>query len=66
MAKKKSGGFFANLGDMLEEGLKGLSQETPAEPAGGKPEPITRRVSLIVHNPRVLVAWNQRLNNVLG
>ena len=63
---KKSGGFLDSLGDKIEEGLKELVGQEPDEPAGGPPEPVTRRVSLIVHNPRVPSEGKQRLNKVLG
>jgi hypothetical protein len=66
MTKRKSSGLFGSLGDMLEEGLKGLVGQEPDAPAGGRPEPVTRRVSLIIHNPRVPSEENQRLNKVLN
>ncbi len=65
MTKRKSGGFLESLGDLLEDSLKGLTGQEPDEPAGGPPEPVTRRVSLIIHNPRVPGEGNQRLNKVL-
>jgi hypothetical protein len=66
MAKRK--GLFESLGDALDElqeDIKGLFQEEPDQPVGGAPEPVTRRVSLIIHNPRVPGAGNERLNKVL-
>lgn len=65
MTKRKSGGFLDNLGDLLEEGLKGLTGQEPDKPAGGKPEPVSKRVSLIIHNPRIPSEGNARLNQVL-
>ena len=38
---------------------------TTSTPPGGNPEPISRRVSLIIHNPRVPSAGNERLNKTL-
>jgi hypothetical protein len=66
MAKQERGNIFESLGNLIEEGLKGLAAQEPDQPAGGPPEPITRRVSLIIHNPRVPSAGNERLNKVLG
>lgn len=65
MAKKK-GGFLDNLGDLIDRGLDFLNQEAVDEPAGGNPDPVTRRVSLIIHNPRIPGAGNQPLNKALG
>jgi hypothetical protein len=64
MAKKKSTGILGSLSDTLEEGLKGLGKTD--EPIGGRPEPVTKRVSLIIHNPRVPTQGNARLNKALG
>ena len=64
MAKRK-GGFLDSLGDLIEKGIKELSQEVYDEPTGGNPKPVTRRVSLIIHNPRVPSAGNERLDKVL-
>ena len=66
MTKKKRGGLLDSIGDLIEDSLKGLAQQESDQPAGGAPQPITRRVSLIVHNPRVPSAGNERLNKVLG
>ena len=66
MANQERGGFFEQLGNLIEDSLKGLAAQEPDQPAGGKPVPVTRRVSLIVHNPRVPSAGNERLNKVLG
>ena len=66
MANQERGGFFEGLGNIIEEGLKGLAGQEPDQPAGGAPAPIIRRVSLIIHNPRVPSAGNERLNKVLG
>ena len=64
MTKKKSG-FLDSLGELIEKGIEELKQEAYDEPAGGKPAPVTRRVSLIIHNPRVPGAGNERLDKVL-
>ena len=66
MANEQRGGFFEQLGNLIEDSLKGMAAPEPDQPAGGKPAPVTRRVSLIVHNPRVPSAGNERLNKVLG
>ena len=66
MTKKKRGGLLDSIGDLIEDSLKGLAQQESDQPAGGAPQPITRRVSLIVHNPRVPSAGNERLNKGLG
>ena len=64
MAKRK-GGFLDSLGDLIEKGIEELSREAYDEPAGGTPEPVKRRVSLIIHNPRVPSAGNEHLDKVL-
>ncbi len=64
MAKQK-GGFLDRLGDLIEKGIEELGREAYDEPAGGTPEPVKRRVSLIIHNPRVPSAGNERLDKVL-
>ena len=66
MAKRKAEGFLQSIGDALEQGLQDILGQEPDEPVGGPPEPVTRRVSLIVHNPRVPSEGRQRLNKVLG
>jgi hypothetical protein len=66
MTKKKGGGLLDSIGDLIADSLKGLVAQEADAPAGGPPEPITRRVGLIVHNPRVPSAGNERLNKVLG
>ena len=66
MAKKKSSGILDSISDFLEDAFKGATQGEPDVPAGGAPEPVTRRVSLIIHNPRVPGANNERLNKVLA
>ncbi len=64
MAKRK-GGFLDSLGDLIEKGIEELGWDAKDEPAGGTPEPVKRRVSLIIHNPRVPSAGNERLDKVL-
>ena len=64
MAKRK-GGFLDSLSDLIEKGIEELGWEIKDEPAGGTPEPVKRRVSLIIHNPRVPSAGNERLDKVL-
>ena len=64
MAKRK-GGFLDTLTDLIEKGIDELGREVYDEPAGGTPEPVRRRVSLIIHNPRVPSAGNERLDKVL-
>ena len=66
MTKKNRGSLLDSIGDLIEDSLKGLAAQEGDAPAGGPPEPITRRVSLIIHNPRVPSAGNERLNKVLG
>jgi hypothetical protein len=62
MAKKKRKSIFEEIGDTIEEVFKGADDE----PVGGKPEPVIKKVSLIIHNPRVPSAKNERLNKALG
>jgi len=64
MAKRK-GGFLDSLSDLIEKGIEELGWDAKDEPAGGTPEPVKRRVSLIIHNPRVPSAGNERLDKVL-
>ena len=66
MAKKKSSSILDSISDVLEDAFKGATQGEPDAPAGGAPEPVTRRVSLIIHNPRVPGDNNERLNKVLA
>ncbi|HOU41088.1 MAG TPA: hypothetical protein PK829_07450, partial [Promineifilum sp.] len=66
MAKKKGGGILDSISDFLEDAFQGATKGEPDAPAGGTPEPVTRRVSLIIHNPRVPSAGNERLNKVLA
>ena len=65
MANRK-GGFLDRLGDLFDRGFGFLRQEVVDEPAGGLPEPVTRRVSLIIHNPRIPSAGNKPLQEALG
>jgi hypothetical protein len=64
MAKKKS--LLESLGESIEESLEHLGRDRSDEPVGGKPAPVTKRVSLIIHNPRVPSADDEKLNKVLG
>ena len=64
MAERKEG-FLDSLVDFFEKGLKALGQQPDDEPAGGQPAPVTRRVSLIIHNPRVPSAGGEPLDKVL-
>ncbi|MEZ4518599.1 MAG: hypothetical protein R3C44_17850 [Chloroflexota bacterium] len=57
MAKRKS------LLDIVGEAL-GIEEQNQV--VGEKPEPVTKKVSLIIHNPRIPSADNQRLNKALG
>jgi hypothetical protein len=52
------------LGDELSELTEALRPD-PGEPVGGKPTPVKKKVSLIIHNPRIPSAGNKRLNEVL-
>lgn len=56
MARRKS------LLDLVGE-ILGVEDDT--QPVGLKPEPVTKRVSLIIHNPRVPAVDNQRLTKAL-
>lgn len=42
------------------------AKETMAQATGGTPEPVTKRVSLIIHNPTVPSKGNQKLSKALG
>ncbi|HNS41096.1 MAG TPA: hypothetical protein PKJ56_12740, partial [Promineifilum sp.] len=64
MAKRK--GFFGGLHDLFDRGINFLQGESANEPAGDKPEPVTRRVSVIIHNPRIPSAGNELLSKALG
>ncbi len=67
MAENKGGGFFDRLSDWIGKGLQGLGLgQEPDAPAGGLPAPVTPRVSLIIHNPLIPSAGDERLNKVLG
>lgn len=56
MSKNRS--LFGWLGDLIDADETELPQ--------GKPEPVTKRVSVIIHNPRVPGEGNAKLNEVLG
>lgn len=64
MAKRK--GFFGSLHDLFDRGINFLQGESANEPTGDKPEPVTRRVSVIIHNPRIPSAGNELLSKALG
>jgi hypothetical protein len=68
MSDDSEGGFLNSLGDLIERGLKGLGlgREADDAPAGGLPETVVRRVSLIIHNPPVPGAGHERLDKVMG
>lgn len=59
MAKRKS--IFEQIGDLFD----GDEDEQTVAP-DGKPEPVTKRVTMIIHNPRVPGEGNAKLNKVLG
>lgn len=59
-------GALRGVTDRLEEGLADAVRPDTDEPLGQKPEPVVKRVSLIVHNPRVPGVGGRRLNEVLG
>ncbi|HEY1410423.1 MAG TPA: hypothetical protein VF434_15890 [Promineifilum sp.] len=69
MAKQKSRGLLdriEDIGDEIGEEIRELFGRQPAEPAGGKPEPVTRRVSLVIHDPKITSAGRKQLSQVLG
>ncbi|MCA9969405.1 MAG: hypothetical protein KC425_04270, partial [Anaerolineales bacterium] len=66
----KDDSTFDTFTDWISDNLRKLGVDLGLEPAaqqpvGQKPEPVTRRVSLIIHNPTVPGADRQRLNKVL-
>ncbi len=59
MAKRKS--IFEQLGDLFDG-----DDDQQTVPPGDAPEPVTKRVTMIIHNPRVPSEDNAKLNQVLG
>ncbi len=57
-------GFF----ETLRRWLTGEPEPDPAAagPVGNLPDPVTKRVSLIIHNPTVPLAGGKKLNQALG
>jgi hypothetical protein len=67
MTKRKSGLRLAweNLVDRVESWFGQQELALPPEPIGQKPAPVNKRVSLIIHNPRVPSMGGMKLNQAL-
>ena len=61
---------FDELSDIVSDGIERLSDDLQAsmkqEPVGQKPDPVHKRVSLIVHNPTVPSAGGKKLTAALN
>ena len=71
MAKKGINilGAIQDIADSLQDELAELAdvlQPDPDEPVGRKPTPEHKKVSLIIHNPRIPSKGNKPLNAALG
>ena len=59
--------LFMNIIQDILDWLKGSSSKGPApEPPGGKPDPVHRKVLMIIYNPPVPSQNGRKLFNVLG
>lgn len=64
MTKRK--GLWASLADFFQGSMQSVGMVTKEAPPHLHPEPVTRRIALVVHNPRVPKAGNQRLSDALN
>ena len=64
--KNLSGQLVEQISEEINDRLFGEIDPTATGPAGGKPEPVTKRVSLIIHNPTVPSAGGKKLNDAMG
>lgn len=64
MAKKQVN-IFKTIQNVAEQVQEEIGELLGDEPAGGKPKPIKKKVSLIIHNPRVPGRGNKKLNEVM-
>lgn len=58
--------YIRNLFRRARLELEELKDRAVPEPAGAKPEPVHKRVSLVIHNPRIPSMGNQKLNQALN
>lgn len=58
-------GAIRDVTERVGEELADFLRPEPDEPVGLKPDPVVKKVSLIVHNPRVPSAGNRKLSDAL-